>query len=272
MNYIYCYTNKFNNHKYVGQTNNIRRRKNEHYSMAYNQNSATYNQLFYKKIREYDYKNFSFEILEEIDNDDKSYVNQREIYWIKQKNSYVRYGQGYNLTIGGDGFNRERKIDDNLALQIIQDVKDNFSYEYISNKFNICPSYISMINQGLYFHQDNENYPIKKFFNTNDDYAELISLLQDSELTLKEISKKLDIGYSTIKKINAGTLRKGIVEKYPIRDKTIYQIKAERIKFLLLEGYSNKEIIELEKTSDETVRRINLGLTHYDENITYPIR
>ena len=46
----------------------------------------------------------------------------------KQKNSYVRYGQGYNLTIGGDGFNREGKIDDNLALQIIQDIKDNFSY------------------------------------------------------------------------------------------------------------------------------------------------
>ena len=28
MYYIYCYTNKINNHKYVGQTNNLKRRIN----------------------------------------------------------------------------------------------------------------------------------------------------------------------------------------------------------------------------------------------------
>lgn len=30
MYYIYCYTNKYNNKTYVGQTNNIARRMSEH--------------------------------------------------------------------------------------------------------------------------------------------------------------------------------------------------------------------------------------------------
>ena len=53
MYYIYCYTNKTNNHKYVGQTNNLKRRIREHRSSANNPNSPCYNDLFHSKIREY---------------------------------------------------------------------------------------------------------------------------------------------------------------------------------------------------------------------------
>lgn len=63
MNYIYCYTNKINGHKYVGQTNNIERRKREHLSDANNPNSKEYNYLFHKKLREYGEDNFIFSIL-----------------------------------------------------------------------------------------------------------------------------------------------------------------------------------------------------------------
>lgn len=34
MYYIYCYTNKINGHQYVGQTNNIDRRKKEKSSLG----------------------------------------------------------------------------------------------------------------------------------------------------------------------------------------------------------------------------------------------
>ena len=66
MYYIYCYTNKINQHKYVGQTNNLKRRYNEHLSASYNENSISYNSLFHQKIREYGIDNFDFEILETI--------------------------------------------------------------------------------------------------------------------------------------------------------------------------------------------------------------
>lgn len=66
MNYIYCYTNKINQHKYVGQTNNLNRRIREHKSCSFNENSTSYNDLIHKKIREYGIDNFSIEVLETI--------------------------------------------------------------------------------------------------------------------------------------------------------------------------------------------------------------
>lgn len=51
MYYIYCYTNKVNNHKYVGQTNNLERRIREHRSASINPNSNSYNHLIHAKIR-----------------------------------------------------------------------------------------------------------------------------------------------------------------------------------------------------------------------------
>lgn len=49
MNFIYCYENKLNHHKYVGQTNNLKVRYSAHKSQASNPNSKDYNCLFHKK-------------------------------------------------------------------------------------------------------------------------------------------------------------------------------------------------------------------------------
>lgn len=51
MYYIYCYTNKINNYKYVGQTNNFKRRVREHRSSSFNEKSSSYNDLFHQKMR-----------------------------------------------------------------------------------------------------------------------------------------------------------------------------------------------------------------------------
>lgn len=51
MNYIYCYINKINQHKYVGQTNNLQRRIREHRSCSFNEKASSYNDLIHKKIR-----------------------------------------------------------------------------------------------------------------------------------------------------------------------------------------------------------------------------
>ena len=62
MNYIYSYTNKINGHRYIGQTNNIERRKREHRSCAFNKESKQYLDLFHTKLRQYGEENFNFEI------------------------------------------------------------------------------------------------------------------------------------------------------------------------------------------------------------------
>ena len=80
MYYIYCYTNKINNHKYVGQTNNYERRIREHRSCAFNAKSSSYNDLIHKKIRQYGEDNFDITIIETLYIDDIAEVNRKEQY------------------------------------------------------------------------------------------------------------------------------------------------------------------------------------------------
>ena len=129
-----------------------------------------------------------------------------------------------------------------------------------------------MINQGLCFKQENESYPLYQYYKTNDDYEQLIELLLYSDLTLKEIAEKLNIGYSTVKKINSGSLRKGLYTDYPIRKITPQQRKANRVKEMLLQGASDREILLEVDVSKETIKRINLGETNKDAILNYPLR
>lgn len=61
MRIIYCYTNKINNKKYVGQTNNPERRQREHKSNAFNEKSVNYGSVFHKALRKYGWENFNYE-------------------------------------------------------------------------------------------------------------------------------------------------------------------------------------------------------------------
>lgn len=273
--YIYCYTNKINNHKYVGQTNNLRRRSNEHRSAAFNEKSTMYNNLFQKKIREYGIENFILTILEEGEAENDSQVNEREIFWIKELNTYCGNGQGYNMDMGGSKspVNKYRLTPEQLD-NLKQDLKKGMRYEVLSKKYdNISSAFISSINTGYYFFDPNETYPLYKYYKTDEEYDELIDLLVNSSMNMTDIAKKLNIGYSTIKKINAGTLRKGIYPDYQIRKKTGQAQKADKVKMLLQStNLSTQKIADLSEVSLETVRRINIGETHHDENLKYPLR
>lgn len=104
----------------------------------------------------------------------------------------------------------------------------------------------------------------------DEDYDELIDLLINSDLSLTAIAKRLNMGYSTVKKINAGTLRPGLYPNYPIRKSNN---RADKIKQLLTNtSFSMQEIADNCNCNVETVRRINIGKTFHDDNITYPLR
>ena len=82
----------------------------------------------------------------------------------------------------------------------------------------------------------------------------------------------LNIGQSTIKKINAGTLRHGLYPTYPIRKKSANEQRADQIKKLLLTTQlSNKQIGKMIGASEETVRRIKVGQTFKDNKLSYPL-
>ena len=158
-------------------------------------------------------------------------------------------------------------------LQLLKNwIKQGISYYEIEKYFSISASFISSINNGVYFYDENETYPLYKYYKSDEDYDELIDLLLNSDLSLKKISEILGMGYSTVKKINAGTLRKSLYPTYPIRKKSANEFRADKIKELLLTtNKSNKEIAKIVNSSEETVRRIKIGETFRDDSLSYPL-
>lgn len=272
MYYIYCYTNKINQHKYVGQTNNYNRRIREHRSCAFNKNASSYNDLIHKKIREYGEENFEITLIEKLYTNDIEEVNKREQYWIKEKNSYCGNGAGYNMDAGGGRKEHSKILSDKELEEVKSKIKEGISYYDIEKTYGISSGFISSINNGIYFFDENEKYPLYKYYKDDSDYDELIDLLLNSEYSLKKISEMLNIGYSTVKKINAGTLRKGLYPTYPIRKKSVNEMRADKIKKLLLTtDYSNSKIANIVNASEETVRRIKIGESFKDEKLSYPL-
>jgi group I intron endonuclease len=90
---IYKVTCLINNKIYIGKTNFFNKRRYNHIKDS--KNPKTY---FHKALSKYGPENFIWEIIEE---DDIKKLSEREQYWIKKFDSF---GNGYNLTFGGEGF------------------------------------------------------------------------------------------------------------------------------------------------------------------------
>lgn len=95
---IYKITNLITNLCYIGKSNNIDRRWKDHKRLAFTEGHKEYNKALYCSMRKYGLDNFSFEIIEELE--DYSLSDEKEKYWIKYYNSYFN---GYNESLGGDG-------------------------------------------------------------------------------------------------------------------------------------------------------------------------
>lgn len=271
--FIYQYTNKINDKKYVGQTNNFQRRLNEHKSCSFNPKSVNYDDKIHQAIRKYGLNNFKIEILEVINNvDNYELVNEKEAYWIKEKESLVTQW-GYNILEGGRNCWRSFLTPDDVSL-IKTLIKTGTAYSEIQTRYPISKTFISDINNGKYFFDNEEIYPLFKYRISDDIYDALIEDLIKPELTFKELANKYNLGESTIKKFNYGTLQPGYYKgEYPIRKISPQKYKRLLIKdYLLNTNYSKKEIVKLTNTSDETVRRINVGAVDKDENLIYPLR
>lgn len=267
MNYIYCYTNKLNGKKYVGQTNNIDRRKREHRSAANNPNNKDYNYLFHQKLREYGEENFIFSILEETTPDK---VNEAECFWIKEMHSHIQEN-GYNLTLGGD-----QPPSSDIYGKDIEEIKglikNGVSYIKISEKYGISIPHISAINHGIYYFNSNETYPLYKYYKNESEVALIKDQLKNTSIPMTELATQTGMAYSTIKKINNGSLHHDDQEIYPLRSKNSATQRAEKVQQMLLNGSSNQEIIAQTGVSEVTIRRINKGETHYNSQLSYPLR
>lgn len=271
--YIYRYTNLINGKKYIGQTNNFERRVREHKSCSFNPQSVNYDDKIHQAIRKYGYENFSIDIIEVLtDVSNYDVVNEREQYWIKEEQSLLTQW-GYNVLEGGRNCWRSF-----LSLDDVKKIKDMIKaetpYAEIQQLYPISKTFISDINSGKFFFDEKELYPLCQYRISNDIYDALIEDLIKPELTFKELAIRYGLAESTVKKFNYGSLQKGYYTgEYPIRKITPQEYKRQLIKdYLLNTNLKYKEIVELTNTSDETVRRVNIGAVDKDDTLTYPLR
>ena len=151
---IYKIENKINGYCYIGQSTDILRRWRNHKTIANNENHEDKEYPLYRAIRKYGIDNFDFSILEECKVEE---LNDKEVYWIKQYNSFFN---GYNQTIGGNqgkSFSNKEQI-----VGIIHDLETtDMLHKEIADKWGLSVEIVQGINTGRYW-KHRENYPIQR--------------------------------------------------------------------------------------------------------------
>ena len=152
---IYKITNIINNKCYIGQSRNIHNRWHDHKTV--NSKDKEYEYPLYRAFRKYGLNNFTFEIIEFVD--DVSLLNEREIYWIKYYDSYYN---GYNLTSGGNNQEPTKIISDETIKAIQHELlTTDIIYSALQLKYNVSIGRISDINQGKCGFNPTLTYPLR---------------------------------------------------------------------------------------------------------------
>lgn len=163
---IYKFTCKNNGKVYIGQSLNIEGRFKAHVNNHINKNlKGDYQTKFYRALRKYGIENFSFEIVEIVE--DTKDLNEKEAYWIKQ---YKSFSDGYNSTPGGDavtGGNELHPNAKNTNLDVLELkrklVETTISQGDLANEYNVTQSTVSLINLGSRWGSlGNFDYPLRK--------------------------------------------------------------------------------------------------------------
>ena len=260
---IYSITNICTGDMYIGQTiRHFTRRWNEH---KRDLNSNNHNNKHLQSVwNKYGEEAFLFQIIHKCDELDN--LNELEKYYIKK---YDCYKNGYNLTLGGDGFvydeekNKEiRKRQSEISKNMMRN-KSKYTEKQIENvKILLCEETvlsvmnrvkeiskltgvsekaimsIKQLNSWVDVRVDLNEKMIKKDTKTFN-FDEIYDMFVNKQLTIGEISKRIDVS-------------KEIIKNAFIKNKKSYaeQNKRNKIK------YQNKNVVECFEKGFKTVKEI----------------
>ena len=99
---IYLITNTVNDKKYVGQHCGKKdSRWKQHLNSALKIQDP---KPLYAAMRKYGIDKFTYKVLEDLPhNTNQELLDNREMFFIEYYSTYIKYGKGYNLTLGGGG-------------------------------------------------------------------------------------------------------------------------------------------------------------------------
>lgn len=266
--YVYKIENKINKKIYVGQTNNLDRRMQEH------KHDERNNHPIHNAIKKYGWENFEVSVLYYGVN-----YNEKEKEYIKLYKSN-RKEYGYNITAGGQDSsgenNPQSKLSQSDVYQIISDLKGNNSIECIAKKYRTTVKTIRNINAGISWRIGSLQYPIRKRklkILNNEEVKEIISLLKDANNSIEGIADMFNIKPYIVLNINKGNTYRLDSEIYPISEIGIPSRDIERIvEMLEQENIPIKEIAEKFNKTLSQIYRINKGECWHNDSLKYPIR
>lgn len=287
--YIYLYTNKINQHQYVGQTNDLRKRFNGHKSDSYNQKSHSYNYPLHNAIRKYGIENFDYSVIEEVKTREEA--NEREKYWIKEYKTHISQG-GYNITWGGDGNNRDPLTWEELLKrgkvfsgEEILDIQNRLingeTYNDIIALYTprLTRTFLSNLNQGVNYKNPYLVYPLKKDFSCEGRFSkeEIANIKQDIKdgMVYSKIAEKYGIkSNGFISMINTGKYYFDPKETYPLKlkgcaDKSWIQ---SCISDILFSPLSLAKIAKKYNKAESTIKKLAQGTANKQDNLIYPLR
>ena len=243
MKAIYKITNKLNDKKYIGQSNNPMERWKQHKWRSTNEIEKGKSAI-HDALREVGIDNFSFEIIGWFED-----YNEKEKYYIQYYNSLTP--NGYNIMEGGEepphkyGEEHHNSVySQELIDKIIDDLLSHrYTQKEIENKYNVNQVLITSINRGITHRRKGLEYPIIKTSNyhcDNKTFNDIIYLLKNSLCTCPEIGQYFGFSGSTIKAINSGRNHYDETIIYPVRN---------------FRGKANSQSVEaiLAKRSTETI-------------------
>lgn len=274
-----------NGKSYIGLSNNIKRRINEHFYKDLQLPCHKAINKYYSSVNE-----IEFDILEEIEEEDYILLSKREEYWINYFDTCNRE-KGYNLTEGGIMLlatkNPYAKFNEDEIKQIYNLLQNGYTNIEISLMFNCHPDTIGNINIGKTYHNSKLDYPIRKeviraksfdAYNsiTKEQYQQVVDYLLNTDIPISTIADLVQINLSTCHRINQGKTHQDISLSYPLRKPTRHKINNSEVKEiieLLKQGeFSTTYIATLYGCSRDTISDINNGKRHRIEGENYPIR
>lgn len=274
---IYIIRNTVNDKVYIGQSVDYLYRFRKHRETAA-RNNFKYKSYLYNAMNEIGIDKFYVELLESQIED----YNEKEIYYIQKFNSLRP--NGYNLAKGGDWYPNLSGIEHHSAkittIEELEAIYDELLYtDYnlteIAQHFNVNFSVIQKINSGETYNNPEFTYPLKECVLSKQALERLTYDLKYSNLSYADIGKAYGISTNQVKAINSGRSWHREHLTYPIRkmvfngtDNDIENIQKD----LLSTSSSFPELATKYKCSVTTIKRINSGETHHNDQLQYPLR
>lgn len=261
---IYKITNIKNGKVYIGQSNDILRRKNEHLRSL--SNGYHYNDYLQNSFNKYGLENFLFEIIEYCKEDE---LDKKEMYYIKHYNSMDKT-KGYNLRAGGNkpilSMESRIKISHTRKERIKQGLIKPNNIVFTKETREKMSSSIKE-----YFSKEENRIKASRCHSTIDfDVVYNIKRMLYNDVDISEVSTITGVGRDKIAHISQLDSFTFILPEYNFYIKnrhTIQQLRqARKIMNLYREGYSYREISEVVSIHERNViRQVNRNKSIHDD-------